>query len=42
MQASDSVMFAEFYNGFIDLMLKGQSLLDYTNVFSLNKYEKNE
>ena len=25
---------------FIDFMLKGKSLLDYTNLFSLNKYEK--
>ena len=29
-----------FCIGFIDFMLKGQSLLDYTNVFSSNKYEK--
>ena len=31
-----------FCNGFADLMLKGESLLEYTNLFSLNKYEKNE
>ena len=24
--------------GFIDFMLKGKSLLDYTNLFSPNKY----
>ena len=25
--------------GFIDFMLKGKSLLDYTNLFSPNNYE---
>ena len=29
-----------FCNGFTDFMLKGKSLLDYTNLFSLNDYEK--
>ena len=28
--------------GFIDFMLKGQSLLDYTNLFSPKEYEKND
>ena len=27
---------------FIDLMLKGKSLLDYTNLLSSNDYEKND
>ena len=27
---------------FIDFMLKGQRLLDYTDVFSPNNYEKND
>ena len=27
---------------FIDFMLKGKSLLDYTNLFSRNDYEKND
>ena len=27
---------------FIDFMLKGKSLLHYTNLFSPNKYEKND
>ena len=27
---------------FIDFMFKGKSLLDYTNLFSLNEYEKND
>ena len=28
--------------GFIDFMLKGKSLLEYTNLFSPNDYEKND
>ena len=28
-----------FYIGFIDFMLKGKILLDYTNLFSRNDYE---
>ena len=31
-----------FCIGFIDFMLKGKSLLDYTNLFSSNNYEKND
>ena len=31
-----------FCIGFIDFMLKGKSLFDYTDLFSLNKYEKND
>ena len=31
-----------FYIGFIDFMLKGKSLLDYTNLFSPNDYDKND
>ena len=30
-----------FCNGFIDFMLKGKSLLDYTNLFFPNYYQKN-
>ena len=29
-----------FCIGFIDFMLKDQSLLDYANLFSLNEYKK--
>ena len=29
-----------YCTGFIDFMLKSQSLIDYTNLFSLNEYEK--
>ena len=28
--------------GFTDFMLKGKSLLDYTNLFSPKKYEQND
>ena len=31
-----------FCTGFIDFILKGESLLDYTNFFSPNDYEKND
>ena len=31
-----------FCNGFIDFMLKSKSLLDYTNLFFPNEYEKND
>ena len=31
-----------FCIGFIDFMLKGKSLLDYTNLFYPNDYEKND
>ena len=41
-QAYDSIMSGYFCIGFIDFMLKGKSLLDYANLFSLNDYEKND
>ena len=31
-----------FCIGFIDFMLNGKNLLDYTNLFSPNDYEKND
>ena len=31
-----------FCTGFIAFMLEGESLLDYTYLFSPNKYEKND
>ena len=31
-----------FRNGFIDFMLKSKSLIDYTNLFFLYEYEKND
>ena len=41
-QAYDLIMCGYFCIGFIDLMLIGKSLLDYTNLFSPNDYEKND
>ena len=41
-QADDSIMCVYFCIGFIDFMLKSKSLLDYTNLFSSNDYEKND
>ena len=40
-QAHNSKMCRYFCIGFIDFMLKGKSLLGYTNLFSPNDYEKN-
>ena len=37
-----SIMCRYFCIEFTDFMLKGKSLLDYTNLFSPNKYEKND
>ena len=42
MQAYDSIMCAYFCIGFVDLMLKDKSLLDYINLFSPNNQEKND
>ena len=41
-QAYDSIMCGCFCTGFIDFMLKGKSVLEYTNLFSPNDYEKND
>ena len=41
-QAYDSIMCRYFCIGFMDFMLKGKRLLDYTNLFSPNGYEKND
>ena len=41
-QAYVSIMYGCFCVGFIDFMLKGKSLLNYTNLFSPNYYEKND
>ena len=40
--AYDSVMGGYFRIWFIDFILKVKSLLDYTNLFSPNDYEKND
>ena len=39
-QEYDSVMCGYFCMEFIDFMLKGKDLLEYTNLFSPNDYEK--
>ena len=41
-QAYNSIICEYFCIGFIDFMLKGKSLLDYKNLFSPSKYEKND
>ena len=38
-QAYDSIMCGYFCIGFIDFILKGKSLLEYTNIFPPNDYE---
>ena len=40
-QAYDSVMSRYFCIGFIDFMLKGNNLTDFTNLFSPNNFKKN-
>ena len=42
MNASDSRMRRYFCIGFINFMLKGKSLLEYTNLVSPNNYKKND
>ena len=41
-QAYDSVMRGYFRIGFIDFMLKGKNLTDFTNLFSPNNFNKND
>ena len=41
-QAQDSIMRRYFCIEFINYMLKGKTLLDYTNLFSLNEFKKND
>ena len=38
LKAYDSVMCGYFYIGFIDFMLKGNNLTDFTNLFSPNNF----
>ena len=40
MQTYDSITCGYFCIGFNDFMLKGKSLLEYTNLFSPNEYKK--
>ena len=41
-QAYDLIMYGYFCVGFTDFMLKGKSWLDYTNLFFVNEYKKND
>ena len=41
-QAYDSIMCGYFCIEFINYMLKGKKLLDYTNLFSLNDFKEND
>ena len=41
-QAYDSIMSGYFCIGFIDFMLKGKTLTEYTNLFSPNNFKKND
>ena len=40
-QAYDSIMFGYFCIGFINLMLAGKTLTEFTNLFSPNNFKKN-
>ena len=41
-QAYDSIICRYCCIGFIDFMLKGKSILEYTNLFSPNECKKND
>ena len=41
-QAYDSIMCRYFCIGFIDFMFKGNSLTDFTNLFSPNNFKEND
>ena len=41
-QAYDSIMCGYFCIGFIDFMLAGKTLTEFTNLFSSNKFKKND
>ena len=42
MQANNSIMCGYFYTGFIDFMPAGETLIDYTSLFSPYGFEKND
>ena len=42
MQAYDSIICGYFCIGFIDFMLPGKTLTDFTNLFSPNNFKKND
>ena len=41
-QANDSIMCGHFCVGFIDFMLAGKKLIDFTNLFSPHDFKKND
>ena len=41
-QNYDSIICSYFSIGFIDYMFKGESLTDYTNLYSPNNFKKND
>ena len=41
MQAYDSIMCGYFCIGFIDFMLKGKTLTEFTNLLSLSNFKEN-
>ena len=41
-QVYDSIICGHFCIGLFDSMIKGKSLLEYTNLFSPNAYKKNK
>ena len=41
-QAYDSIMCEYFCIGFINFILKGKTLTEYTNLFSPNNFKKND
>ena len=41
-QAYDSIMCGYFCTGFINFMFNGNSLTDFTNLFSPNDFRKND
>ena len=41
-QANDSVICGHFCIGFIDFMLKGKTLTEFTNLFSSSNFKKND
>ena len=41
-EAYDSIMWGYFCIGFIDFMLAGKTLTEYTNLFSPNNFKKND
>ena len=42
LQANDSIMCGYFCIGFIDFMINGKTLTEFTNLFSPNDFKKND